>query len=237
MKKFLSLLLSLSMVFTLSIPVFAVVDESTPTIAIDTSAEHMYYDTELNANVIAFTCNSDGTVNYLTKEEADAITNTTDLTSTTAIDKIDTPQPRDYFQYYRFVQTSGPITVTGPLQKVSQDVEYSAGGTHISQTVSTTSTHYFSANVTTSQQESAIQAGATIGWQKSASVSTTFTFDLVPGQKGYIGFYPYYNKVLGDLELHGNWGDGLISSERAAGYSVKLTDNGQADGLFKFVQK
>lgn len=237
MKKILSLLLSMFMIFSLSISVFAT-DKANPTIAIDTSPEHIYYDTELNANVISFTRNNDGTVNYLTKEEADAITNTADLTfaTDTGIGEIDAlPQPLDYFQYFRFVQISGPVKVTGKLQKVSPDIEYSAGGAEISKTVSATSTHYFSANVTTSKQESAIQAGATIGWEKSASTSTTYTFELLPGQKGYIGFYPYYNRVYGDLELHGNWGDGLISTEKAYGYSVKLTDSGEADGLFKFI--
>ena len=125
--------------------------------------------------------------------------------------------------------------MSGELKKVSPDIKYSAGGSHISKTVSTTITHYFSAAVDTSAKKSAVQAGATIGWEKSASTETTFTFDLRPGQKGYIGFTPYYNRVYGDLELYGNWGDGLISTTKVYGYSVKVTDDGDADGLFQFV--
>lgn len=112
-----------------------------------------------------------------------------------------------------------------------------AGGGSISRTISYTSTHFFSASVSTEQQKSAIQAGANIGWEKSASTSTTYTVNLLSGQRGYIGFYPYYNRVVGDLELYGNWGDGLLSTTRnVAGYSVRLTSDGEADGLFKFIQ-
>jgi hypothetical protein len=97
-------------------------------------------------------------------------------------------------------QFSGPVQTTGKLQKVSPNIEYSAGGSHISKTVSATSSHYFSASVDTSAKKSAVQAGATIGWEKSASVSTTYSFDLLPGQKGYIGFYPYHNRVFPSWE-------------------------------------
>ena len=44
--------------------------------------------------------------------------------------------------------------------------------------------------------------------------------------------------MVGNLELYGNWGDGLISTERGvAGYSVKLTSDGEADGLYEFIYK
>lgn len=62
--------------------------------------------------------------------------------------------------------------------------------------------------------------------------------NLRAGDKGYIGFYPYYNKMEGNLELYGNWGDGLLSTERGvAGYSVKLTSDGEAEGLYEFIYK
>lgn len=46
-----------------------------------------------------------------------------------------------------------------------------------------------------------------------------------------MGFKPYYDKVVGNLEFYGNRGDGLLHTEYGvAGYSVKLTSIGQADG-------
>ncbi len=242
MRKAVSFALAVVMVFTLSVPALA--HEQGNSFVVDTSSEHVYYDTELRANVIAFTCNADGTVNYLTKNEADAITNnTTDLVSLdhglrrveNGSSTCDVSPSGDYYQYYRFKQIGGAVKYTGSMKKVSQDIEAPAGGAQISKSVSATSTHYFSASVNTSDKKAAVQAGATIGWQSSASVTTTFTFNLLPGQKGYIGFYPYYNRVYGDLELHGNWGDGLISTTQVYGYSVKLNDSGEADGLFKLI--
>ena len=60
--------------------------------------------------------------------------------------------------------------------------------------------------------------------------------NLIGGQKGYIGFIPYYEKVVGDMEYRSNW-DGLIRTEKGvSGYSVKLLDTGEADGVYKFVE-
>ncbi|KSV59887.1 hypothetical protein [Acetivibrio ethanolgignens] len=208
-----------------------------------TNRENIYYDESVGANVIAFTLNKDGSVNYLTKTEADSITknagsediNLKETNSNKINDKI---MLRDYRNWYVFRQTSEPTLYTGSLKKVSADLVAPRGGGSITKNVGYTSTHFFSASIGSQDKKSAIQAGATIGWQSSASTSTSYTVNLRAGEKGYIGFYPYYNKVVGDLELHGNWGDGLISTERGvAGYSVKLTSDGEADGLYKFIYK
>lgn len=208
-----------------------------------TNRENIYYDESVGANVIAFTLNKDGSVNYLTKTEADSITknagsediNLKETNSNKINDKI---MLRDYRNWYVFRQMSEPTLYTGSLKKVSADLVAPRGGGSITKNVGYTSTHFFSASIGSQDKKSAIQAGATIGWQSSASTSTSYTVNLRAGEKGYIGFYPYYNKVVGDLELHGNWGDGLISTERGvAGYSVKLTSDGEADGLYKFIYK
>lgn len=249
-KRFTSMLLAMAMSFSLIVPAFAeyrgtdmnnmgkgeVVKRNNSTVAI--SSENIYYDAELGAYAVAFTLNSNGTVKVLSKREATAITsrcekiNEQDLI---AGDPEQGPFKRDYRQWYVFKQKRVVNKVMGSAQKVSPDIECSAAGAHISRTLSCTSTHYFSAKVDTSAKKSAVQAGATFGWQKSASVSTTVSFDLEPGQRGYIAFCPYYNKVVGDLELHGNWGDGIIGSDEVEGYSVRLTSSGEADGLFKFI--
>ena len=145
---------------------------------------------------------------------------------------------RDYRNWYVFKQTSGPTQYVGSLKKVSADLVAPRGGGSITKSVGYTSTHFFSASIGSQDKKSAIQAGATIGWQSSASTSTSYTVNLRAGDKGYIGFYPYYNKIVGNLELYGNWGDGLLSTERGvAGYSVKLTSDGEAEGLYEFIYK
>lgn len=204
-----------------------------------TNRENSYYDESLGANVIAFTLNEDGSVNYLTKTEVDSITKNAgsediNLEKTNS----DNVMLSDYRNWYVFKQTSGPTQYVGSLKKVSADLVAPRGGGSITKSVGYTSTHFFSASIGSQDKKSAIQAGATIGWQSSASTSTSYTVNLRAGDKGYIGFYPYYNKVVGNLELYGNWGDGLISTERGvAGYSVKLTSDGEADGLYEFIYK
>lgn len=242
MKKFFAMVLSLSMLLSLPTTGYAAEVEENNNITIDISEEHLYYDEKLGTNVVAFTVDSDGSVNYLTKEEADAITEQAGSENNIEQYIINNSnneeiRPYDYRQWYEFVQTSGPTKYVGAVKKVTADLEAPAGGGFISKEVSYTSTHFFSASVTTTSQKNAIEAGASIGWEKSASTSSTYSVNLLAGQKGYIGFYPYYNKVVGDLELYGNWGDGLISTTKnVAGYSVMLTDNGEADGLFKFIE-
>ncbi|WP_054251841.1 hypothetical protein [Neofamilia massiliensis] len=204
-----------------------------------TNRENIYYDESLGANVIAFTLNEDGSVNYLTKTEADSITKNAGSEDIklekTNSDKV---MRSDYSNWYVFKQTSGPTRYTGSLKKVSADLVAPRGGGSITKIVGYESKHFFSASIGTPDKKSAIQAGATIGWESSASTSTSYTVNLRAGEKGYIGFYPYYNKVVGNLELYGNWGDGLISTERGvAGYSVKLTSDGEADGMYKFIYK
>ena len=204
-----------------------------------TNRENIYYDESLGANVIAFTLNEDGSVKYLTKTEVDSITKNAgseDINLKEA--NSDKVMLRDYRNWYVFRQTSGPTLYTGSLKKVSADLVAPRGGGSITKNVGYTSTHFFSASIGSQDKKAAIQAGATIGWQSSASTSTSYTVNLRAGEKGYIGFYPYYNKVVGNLELYGNWGDGLISTERGvAGYSVRLTSDGEADGLYIFIYK
>ena len=240
MKKIFAAIMSIVMTFSLTSNVFATGydQDNGNNSTIEISSENLYYDAELDAYAVAFTVNGDGSVNILPKREATAISNRCEKINAQDLTEADPgqhPLTRDYHQWYVFKQIGRPMRATGTTQKVSPDIEYSAGGTHISRTVSCTSTHYFSATANTSEKQSAIQAGATIGWQRSATASTTVTFDLKPGQRGYIGFCPYYNRVYGNLELHGNWGDGMIGTYEVYGYSVCVTDSGEADGVFKFI--
>lgn len=207
-----------------------------------TNRENVYYDESFGANVIPFTLNKDGSVNYLTKAEADSITKNAgseDINLKTNIYKVnDEVMLRKYRNWYVFRKTSGPTKYTGLLKKVSADLYAPRGGGSITKNVGYTSTHFFSATIGSQDKKSAIQTGATIGWHSSASTSTSYTVNLRAGEKGHIGFYPYYDKIVGNLELHGNWGDGLISTEKGvAGYSVRVTSDGEADGIYKFIYK
>lgn len=196
MKILCSTILSLVLFLALYSPVMAA-----ETTAIDNTTEllreYSYYDSELDAYVIAFTRNSDDTINYLTKNEAVQLSIMTENVpiEDTSSDEI---VPFDYREWYKFVPSGSRVQWSGTRRKV--------------------------------------QAGCGFTWVKSASSNTTYTAHLNSGEKGYLAFTPYYNKISGSLQVYSNW-DGLISSKSVTGYSVKKTADGEPDGLYQFIYK
>ena len=196
MKILCSTILSLVLFLALSSPVMAAETTATDNTT-ELLREYSYYDSELDAYVIAFTCNSDDTINYLTKNEAVQLSIMTENVpiEDTSSDEI---VPFDYREWYKFVPSGSRVQWSGTRRKV--------------------------------------QAGCGFTWVKSASSNTTYTAHLNSGEKGYLAFTPYYNKISGSLQVYSNW-DGLISSKSVTGYSVKKTADGEPDGLYQFIYK
>ncbi len=196
MKILCSTILSLVLFLALYSPVMAAETTATDNTT-ELLREYSYYDSELDAYVIAFTRNSDDTINYLTKNEAVQLSIMTENVpiEDTSSDEI---VPFDYREWYKFVPSGSRVQWSGTRRKV--------------------------------------QAGCGFTWVKSASSNTTYTAHLNSGEKGYLAFTPYYNKISGSLQLYSNW-DGLISSKSATGYSVKKTADGEPDGLYQFIYK
>ena len=196
MKILCSTILSLVLFLALYSPVMAAETTATDNTT-ELLREYSYYDSELDAYVIAFTRNSDDTINYLTKNEAVQLSIMTENVpiEDTSSDEI---VPFNYREWYKFVPSGSRVQWSGTRRKV--------------------------------------QAGCGFTWVKSASSNTTYTAHLNSGEKGYLAFTPYYNKISGSLQLYSNW-DGLISSKSATGYSVKKTADGEPDGLYQFIYK
>lgn len=196
MKILCSTILSLVLFLVLYSPVMAAETTATDNTT-ELLREYSYYDSELDAYVIAFTCNSDDTINYLTKNEAVQLSIMTENVpiEDTSSDEI---VPFDYREWYKFVPSGSRVQWSGTRRKV--------------------------------------QAGCGFTWVKSASSNTTYTAHLNSGEKGYLAFTPYYNKISGSLQVYSNW-DGLISSKSVTGYSVKKTADGEPDGLYQFIYK
>lgn len=196
MKILRSTILSLVLFLALYSPVMAAETTATDNTT-ELLREYSYYDSELDAYVIAFTCNSDDTINYLTKNEAVQLSIMTENVpiEDTSSDEI---VPFDYREWYKFVPSGSRVQWSGTRRKV--------------------------------------QAGCGFTWVKSASSNTTYTAHLNSGEKGYLAFTPYYNKISGSLQVYSNW-DGLISSKSVTGYSVKKTADGEPDGLYQFIYK
>lgn len=196
MKILCSTILSLVLFLALYSPVMAAETTATDNTT-ELLREYSYYDSELDAYVIAFTCNSDDTINYLTKNEAVQLSIMTENVpiEDTSSDEI---VPFDYREWYKFVPSGSRVQWSGTRRKV--------------------------------------QAGCGFTWVKSASSNATYTAHLNSGEKGYLAFTPYYNKISGSLQVYSNW-DGLISSKSVTGYSVKKTADGEPDGLYQFIYK
>lgn len=196
MKILYSTILSLVLFLALYSPVMAAETTATDNTT-ELLREYSYYDSELDAYVIAFTRNSDDTINYLTKNEAVQLSIMTENVpiEDTSSDEI---VPFDYREWYKFVPSGSRVQWSGTRRKV--------------------------------------QAGCGFTWVKSASSNTTYTAHLNSGEKGYLAFTPYYNKISGSLQVYSNW-DGLISSKSVTGYSVKKTADGEPDGLYQFIYK
>lgn len=196
MKILCSTILSLVLFLALYSPVMAAETTATDNTT-ELLREYSYYDSELDAYVIAFTRNSDDTINYLTKNEAVQLSIMTENVpiEDTSSDEI---VPFDYREWYKFVPSGSRVQWSGTRRKV--------------------------------------QAGCGFTWVKSASSNTTYTAHLNSGEKGYLAFTPYYNKISGSLQVYSNW-DGLISSKSVTGYSVKKTADGEPDGLYQFIHK
>ena len=196
MKILCSTILSLVLFLALYSPVMAAETTATDNTT-ELLREYSYYDSELDAYVIAFTCNSDDTINYLTKNEAVQLSIMTENVpiEDTSSDEI---VPFDYREWYKFVPSGSRVQWSGTRRKV--------------------------------------QAGCGFTWVKSASSNTTYTAHLNSGEKGYLAFTPYYNKISGSLQVYSNR-DGLISSKSVTGYSVKKTADGEPDGLYQFIYK
>ncbi len=196
MKILCSTILSLVLFLALYSPVMAAETTATDNTT-ELLREYSYYDSELDAYVIAFTRNSYDTINYLTKNEAVQLSIMTENVpiEDTSSDEI---VPFDYREWYKFVPSGSRVQWSGTRRKV--------------------------------------QAGCGFTWVKSASSNTTYTAHLNSGEKGYLAFTPYYNKISGSLQVYSNW-DGLISSKSVTGYSVKKTADGEPDGLYQFIYK
>jgi hypothetical protein len=176
--------------------------------------------------------NEDGTVDYLAEEEVKALEGeAVTLKEDTSIDEI---IPYDYSEWHTFTPSGPKTQSTGTRQKVSADFVAPNAGGSVTKTVSFSVSHSFSANVSTSSEKSAIQAGAGFGWVKSAAANTSYKANLKKGEKGYLSFTPYYDKVTGSLKKYSNW-DGLISTKTSTGYSVKKLNTGEPDGIFQFI--
>lgn len=244
MMKKLRLALVFILVFSLTCTAYADVNGNSVVNHVITesiSTQYAYFDPEIDAEVIAFEINDDGTIHYLSKAEAESIISNSAIeseTSSVLIEEYNVCQndsgivPFGEYREWGEFTPSRYYRYTGPVVKLSGDLR---GPGTISYSDSFTVSHEFSTNVTGSKEENVIiQAAVGISWLRSATATLTYELEVKDGKVGYVGYYPYYNAVDGNLKWYSNW-DGLLFSKSVTGYSVRTLQNGYADGLYTIV--
>ncbi|WP_146553228.1 hypothetical protein [Rummeliibacillus sp. SL167] len=195
----------------------------------DIKQAELFYDPEFNAEISAYANTEEGLV-PLTQEEYNALNQekeeleletSDDSSSVKNTDGIVIPMD-NYYEYYKYSESSVTTYTGDPIQVTSTISCNTSGGCSISKSVSSTVSSSYSANVNLSAEKSAIKSGVSYTWVSSASDTSTYTFSLKKGDKGYIAFKPSKRKSSGTLKKYSNW-DGLLSSKERFIAEIQLS--------------
>lgn len=144
------------------------------------------------------------------------------------------------YKYYTFIPNGSSSTYYKSPVKVSNPVLCPSNATTdcpITVGWTTTTTHEFSANVTLSTQEDAIQTALGYTYSSSTSFAITYTLPIPKGRQGYVGFRPRVKTHYGKLNHYHQIGSNtklLSSTSSSATYPLKNSD-GTTDGIFVVV--
>lgn len=141
------------------------------------------------------------------------------------------------FHTYSYTETRNYRTTGSPIKCTADMV----GPCDITYGESETVSESFSASITLSGEKSAIQAGASFGWEHSVQTTSSFSvaYNVPAGKIGYIQFKPYYNVSVGNL-TDTFWTSQYTNTKSVRGEygmsPVRLA-NGYADGVFELMYK
>ncbi|MFN2746495.1 MULTISPECIES: DUF6060 domain-containing protein [Bacillus] len=218
---------------------------SIPAFAEENTEPERFYDPELDAEVTAYENTENGLI-PLTEEEYKEFTQDKESEesefpdlSTTSFNSFKTASSgdfttQDYREYWKYSESKVTTYTGNPIQVTSSINCNTSGGCHITKNVSATVSASFSVN--SQAEKSAIKAGVSYTWVSSATDSSTYTFKLKKGERGYIAFKPTKRKSSGKLKRYSNWDGYLFSKSAYCRNPVKLS-NGEAKGTYLFVHK
>lgn len=238
--KFIRIILSLSVIFfTFSSFNFKVNAAESDGIG----DENTFYSPEFGAYVNAYKITDNG-LQELTEEENEEVTEVENLDSnSTRVQSMNQKTLNDstimdYRETKKFKPTKSTRYVGDPI-KVTQDIGCTVSkGCSIGYGVSYTTTVSVSYTANSNSDKGLIKSALGITYSKAKATTSSFTYNLKKGEKGYVAFKPYKIKKDGYFQLCGNQGVGCRKTSQT-GYArvpVKLKD-GKADGIFYFVLK
>lgn len=138
------------------------------------------------------------------------------------------------FVWYQYTPATSNI-LTFPTKRVSADINCNTSSCTVKKDRSVTISQSFTAGVSSGGQK-AITANAGFTWSKSASNTSTYSFTVKKGVRGYIGFAAKYRKTTGTLKSYID--STLLTTEKVEGRSPKTINNtatGELDGVYTFV--
>lgn len=141
--------------------------------------------------------------------------------------------PMAYLWYQYTPSTSNILSF--PIKRVSADIDCNTPSCTVQKDRSITVTESFTAGLSAGE-EKAIIANAGFTWSKEASNTSTYSFTINKGTKGYIGFAAKYRKTTGTLKAFMD--STLLSTQQVEARSPKTIDgtaNGELDGVYTFV--
>lgn len=208
-----------------------------------------FYSQELGAEISAYS-NTEGGLVPLTKEEFESLNFESESDD---IDIVNVPLSKSvmptnlttgtvsgdvtvmdvYRQWYKYFESS-VTTYTGDPIQVTSDINCNTSTCAISKSVSATVSASYS--VSAQAEKDAIKAGVSYTWINSASDTSTYSFSLKKGDKGYVAFLPTKKKSSGSLKKYSNE-HGLISSKSVYARTPVKLSNGELKGTYTFIYK
>ena len=254
MKKVLSLILTLAMIFALCLPVSAASfsemeetnSESQWVLKTAESGEE-YILNRSSGEIIAkvFSYNEFGELVEMDLSEYLVLKNSLPCVTSRSLNTTGTLSPyKDNTSssaakntwIYDYRETSTTVEFGTPV-KVTQDIR---GPGKVSHFTSTTIEHSFGGDVSiVGAMKNVIQLGASFDWHISLASETSngYEFDVPRGYIGYIQFTPYLNVTEGDLYYL--YSDILFQDEiylgEVWGSAPREIEGGFADGLFELI--
>ncbi len=257
-QKVTAMMLAFVMMFSVSVPAFAESLEVEPA-QIDNNdnytgiKNHSYYDEELNADVISFTVDENGNINYLSEEESrrrseirnEFIESNGDYEDPNLdpFSSLGESKPREggedemgYMNYprYTYEPLGPPHRIIGTPIKIGPTYYGGLYGKHVTPNVGERVTNKFEVGISFPMYE-AIMAKLSYSWVSSAPIRPASEgFDIPPNKYADIFFYPEYDLYYGYLTTYLGGEGSYRGTSLMRTYSV-ATEAGYAAGEYQMI--
>lgn len=199
-----------------------------------------FYSPEFDAFVNAFKLSDTGELIELTSQDYNALDLnyvSEDDSSNVLEDKESKISTMSFRSWLEFVPTKSTSYVGDPI-KVSADISCTTSTCSLGHGVTYSKSIAVTYGAATSVEKVAMNSSLSINYTSVKATTTSFTFNLKKGQKGYVAFKPYKIRRDGYFKECYNQGMGCRKLSKTGYVRIpKKLSNGKANGVFYFVHK